>query len=248
MYLSDSKLRQFLPEGRWRSRLGRRLNMLRLDVDTPVGGGGIEVALGGEQTVPEGNAQHLAAVIKYVEERALWFQDPAARSGHWVYFEAPLYFFLVDSREPDIGTVLFYDSPAVEGYDPGGTRLLLHGSPRHLLASVSKSGLASSEVIGSIYAGGTCRSSRLWDNETPPEAPTAERISQDPEPPQRGLSISTIDSMGQAVGSMRSIDHRASDGAAWMRGYARVSVVHEGVGAIVIATPLYVEYAHDLPN
>ncbi|MFP1624025.1 SAVMC3_10250 family protein [Streptomyces sp. 5K101] len=99
MYLSDRKLRQFVPE-HGRNWIGRRLTAFR--ATTPVGEFELEAAADSDSTGQK--LKHLASVIRHVEEQALWFQDPDVRAGQWVYFEAPLNIFVVDIA-PD--TVLF---------------------------------------------------------------------------------------------------------------------------------------------
>ncbi|MFF3062174.1 SAVMC3_10250 family protein [Streptomyces sp. NPDC057909] len=85
VYLSDRKLGQFVPESR-RRWIGRRLTAFR--ATTPVGG--LELEAAADSDSERQKQKHLALVISRIEEQALWFQDPAARAGRWVYFEAPL--------------------------------------------------------------------------------------------------------------------------------------------------------------
>ncbi|MGW9594274.1 SAVMC3_10250 family protein [Streptomyces chartreusis] len=105
--------------------MGRRLTTFRLDTSTPAGGGGVEVGLAGGGNEPSGAAR-LAGVIKQLEELAPWYEDPEARAGHWVYFEAP--FNTVMGRN----AVLFLDTPAARSdvQERDGLSLLLHGSAR----------------------------------------------------------------------------------------------------------------------
>ncbi|MCX5415732.1 SAVMC3_10250 family protein [Streptomyces sp. NBC_00059] len=251
VYLSDSKLRQFLPERGQRRRIGRRLRMFRLDGNTPVGGGGFEVHLDGDgPTTAEDRAHRLASTIDHLESHALWFTDPDTRPGRWIYFEAPLSFFHVDSRDPDVGTVLFVDVPGIDGYDQDGTCLILHGSAKHLLVPVPRSALAVSGVIGSMNSLDTRPSitHRLWDVERPPPPPTVGELA-DP-PPERAPELSPINAqnIGVALHDIRRRRDDPADTAAWMRGYARVTRVERYEWAIVYATPLNVEYAVDLPS
>ncbi|MGW1813925.1 SAVMC3_10250 family protein [Streptomyces sp. NPDC002125] len=251
VYLSDSKLRQFLPERGQRRRIGRRLRMFRLDGNTPMGGGGFEVHLDGEgPTTAEDRAHRLASTIDHLETHALWFTDPDTRPGRWIYFEAPLFFFHVDSRDPDVGTVLFVDAPGVDGYAPEGARLILHGSAKHLLVPVPRSALAVSGVIGSLgpFDTGPSISHRLWDAERPPPSPTVGELADVPAERAPELSLVSAHSIVAALSDIHRRRDDLADTAAWMRGYARVTYVERYESAIVYATPLNVEYAIDLPD
>lgn len=241
IYLSDAKLRQFVPEARRRSWIGRRLTALKLGASAASFSGNVEVALdkaGAEQN----NADQLASVVEYIDRRAPWYWEPEVRAGAWVYFEAPLFAFL-----PELGraeTVLFTDVPPgrAQGHEPPrGTRLLLHGSRGHLLAEVPPTTLRAPGI----------NRSRLYLAILPLEsvaAPTADQIDA-PAPP-RMPSASEL-SLGDLVGAVSEL----SDAAAWMRGYARVSLVTQAPASemefgyhLVVATPLFVAYAPDLPG
>ncbi|MFD1829317.1 SAVMC3_10250 family protein [Streptomyces desertarenae] len=241
VYLSDNKLKQFVPGRRRWGRTGRRLNRFRLDANTPVGGGGIEFDLGGEPAPAAAAVRDLDAVVGYIEEHALWYQDPDARAGRWVYFEAPLHFFRVGSRDPGIGTVLFLDSPVSDGYAPGPCRLLLHGNDRHLLAPLPSTGLTLKDVAGSAFtAPGVRRTAGVG------QPPAADRIDAAPEPMLPPAPAPPPFVVSKVI---ERADFLPPAGAAWMRGYARVTTLLEARGATVtVATPLYVEYAHDLPD
>ncbi|MGW4988165.1 SAVMC3_10250 family protein [Streptomyces mirabilis] len=235
VYLSDAKLRQFVPEGRRRTRIGRRLTNFRLDASTPAGGGGVEVGLAEVGNEPSSAAQ-LAGVIKHVEEHALWYEDPEARAGRWVYFEAP--FNTVIGRD----TVLFLDTPAARAdeQERDGLSLLLHGSASHLLIDAPAASIDPRDL-------GVNRSALnhvMHDLRRVP-LPEAEHMVADPSP--QGPHPYAIHRVIRA-------SNRSPESAAWMRGYARVTLsvpprradFDEPLPALV-ATPLYVEYAHDLP-
>lgn len=246
-YLSDSKLRQFIPERR-RGRISQRLTAFRLT--TPAGG--LELEAAGEAGAEGQKHEHLASVIRHIEEQALWFQDPEVRAGKWVYFEAPCLIFT-----PHTDTVMFIDPTpgAVAGYEqPHGSRLLLHGSGRHLLigevAPVSLLGDRALFVKGSALIPIEVAVRRL--SEVAP--PTAEEPhGAVAEPPYTNSLLSMgVDDLLKAAQSLIP-----AWSAVWMRGYARVSAaITMSSGPLstarrsepcVCATPLYVEYAHDLP-
>ncbi|WP_406447008.1 SAVMC3_10250 family protein [Streptomyces sp. NBC_01613] len=267
VYLSDSKLRQFVPEGR-RGRIGRRLSALR--VTTPVGG--LELESADDPDTERQKQRHLSSVVRHIEEQALWFQDRASRSGRWVYFEAPLNIL----GKPDDGTVLFVDPEPgeVEGYDqPNGSRLLLHGSTGHLYytdaveveALMSRDTSASHPAeprllikgSGGYYPADVLRDPALSAS----RAPTAEAPDAPALPPDRVSAV-----MGAEQGRNPRLRPSGIDilletlqpynspwTATWMRGYARVTAcvplpAGDGLHTCVVATPLYVERANDLPS
>ncbi|NEA18641.1 SAVMC3_10250 family protein [Streptomyces halstedii] len=241
LYLSDAKLRQFVPEARRRSWIGRRLTALKLSASAASFSGNVEIALA-EAGAEQNGADQLASVVEYIDRRAPWYWEPEVRAGTWMYFEAPLFAFLpmMESLE----TVLFTDVPPghAQGHEPPhGTRLLLHGSRGHLLAEVPPTTLRAPGVNRS-------RLHMAMLALEPVAVPTADQLDT-PAPP-RTPSLSEL-SLGGLVGALSEL----SDAATWMRGYARVSLVTQaldsetGAGCpLVVATPLFVAYAPDLPD
>ncbi|MEV6702485.1 SAVMC3_10250 family protein [Streptomyces sp. NPDC051453] len=270
VYLSDSKLQQFVPDER-RGRIGRRLSALR--VTTPVGG--LELESAGVPDTERHRQRHLALVVRHIEERALWFQDGTARSGSWVYFEAPLNLL----STPDDDTVLFVDPEpgAVEEYDQSdGSRLLLHGSAGHLCSTnalpvealrtndtaTSRSAQPRLVIKGSGPAipAGVLKDPALSSS----RAPTAEAPDAPPLPPDHLSAVAGAERLLERPqprpewGTHLLLDtlqpYNSPWTASWMRGYARVTArvplsAREGLHTTcVIATPLYVERASDLPS
>ncbi|MEU1035609.1 SAVMC3_10250 family protein [Streptomyces mirabilis] len=245
IYLSQAKLRQFVPQERRWTRLGRRLTNFRLDVPAAAGGGGVELGLAeGRDEAQPGN---LAAVLQRVEEHALWYQDPKARAGRWVYFEAPLN--VVTCRWDGFKTVLFLDAPAARTDESGrgGLRLILHGSASHLLAPAPalpvRAWQLGLEGSGLSYTFESLQDSRLADPLQPP--------------PDRPPRLGEFDYSYVRLATLEVSDANPGS-AAWMRGYARVTLIAasenptprrpQPTPPILMATPLYVEYAHDLPD
>ncbi|MQS05516.1 hypothetical protein FNX44_027540 [Streptomyces sp. OF1] len=116
VYLSERKLRQFVPPPRRLPRPGA------LRLTTPFGG------LDMDTPHPDGERnrlRHLADVHKHIETIAEWYTDPDLRPGQWVQFETPLRCVTLTDAHRDL--VLFVDRPGDED-----CRLLLHGSVRHL--------------------------------------------------------------------------------------------------------------------
>ncbi|MFJ6845660.1 SAVMC3_10250 family protein [Streptomyces griseoluteus] len=127
IYLSDAKLRQFIPPAR---RL-RRPGALRLT--TPVGGIDLDAPAGDADSA---RGRQLDQVVGHLAETARWFGEPDLRPGGWVWFEAPLLYFTL--RDADRDLVLFTDpAPGADPeYPAPDCRLLLHGSVRHLLGVI----------------------------------------------------------------------------------------------------------------
>lgn len=249
IYLSQAKLRQFVPEGRRRTWIGRRLTTFRLDAPAVVGGGGVELGLAeGSVETPAGI---LAGALRSVEEHALWYQDPEARAGRWVYFEAPLNVVTCrDDRDVlSLSTVLFLDSLVARVDDPGrdGLRLMLHGGANHLLAPVPTLPLSARE-LGLSGSGLHFTLGRLLDSTLADPLALFEACLPDLE----GLGMTRVRQAALAASDA------SPESAAWMRGYARVTLIaapeppspgrHRPMPPILMATPLYVEYAHDLPD
>ncbi|MGY9066903.1 SAVMC3_10250 family protein [Streptomyces sp. CAS3] len=240
IYLSDAKLRQFVPEARRRFWIGRRLTALRLGASAASFSGNVEIALG-EAGAEQNNADQLAAVVQDIDRYAPWYWEREVRAGGWVYFEAPLFAFL--PMEEGLETVLFTDVPPgrVQGHEPPhGTRLLLHGSRGHLMAEVPPISLRAPSVNRSRL-----RMAMLGLEPIP--VPTADQIDAPAPLRMPSLSESSLGGLVDAVSTL-------SDAAAWMRGYARVSVVTQSLDnetgegyPLVVATPLFVAYAPDLP-
>jgi hypothetical protein len=80
VYLSDAKLRQFVPEPRRFGRQGA------IKVATPLGGVDLEPSQDPERS----RLQHLQQVMRRIDLEAEWFTEPDLRPGRWIQFEAPL--------------------------------------------------------------------------------------------------------------------------------------------------------------
>jgi hypothetical protein len=124
VYLSDAKLRQFLPKPRRFFQAGRA----KVSVTTPVGG--LDVEPGSAPDEERARARRFARVVAHVERGARWFWDEGLRAGQWVAFEAPLNYLVLRGEFEEM--VLFADpAEAVEGYERAWrARLVLHGSAR----------------------------------------------------------------------------------------------------------------------
>ncbi|WP_405653695.1 SAVMC3_10250 family protein [Streptomyces sp. RK9] len=242
VYLSDRKLRQFMPER------PRRLVRGGWQVTTPVGGVGLDPEV---PDVERERGERLRRIVRHVSATAGWFAEPGLRAGSWVQFEAPLNFRALRGAAP--GMVLFVDPPrGVEGYETGGAvRLLLHGSVEHLAGGgepvVAEPPVLSEEVHHRSpghwdCSGGdwvelvTTQASLLLGSLTSQPDATSEEQAQEPVSP-----VTLLEGTRQLLAAL---DRQLPvETAAWMRGYARVTAVLRGIGVhYVVATPLYVEY------
>ncbi|GAA5701058.1 MULTISPECIES: SAVMC3_10250 family protein [Streptomyces] len=253
VYLSDAKLRQFVPEPR---RFGRQGT---IRVATPIGGVDLEPSKDPERS----RLRHLQQVMRRIDLEAEWFTEPGLRPGRWIQFEAPLN--LVPLNGPFRSMVLFIDPVRpVEGYEtPGSIRLVLHGSISHVIQAQLPE--AADQPVVPVIASGTGGYGTLAAFmallATGAMSWTADELAahQDPLAPVPGLS----GSMGEAlrgpvvrrgtVSLVSAVDRKIDpETSAWMRGCARVTANlarrgSEATARYLIASPLYVEYAPDLP-
>lgn len=235
VYLSDRKLEQFLPALRslWpRPKISFRSQLVEFDVAPTQDG-------------QRDRLRHLARVIAHIEKSARWFLDPDVSAGHWVHFEAPLNYLVLNSE-----LVFFVDRPtATPDYPAGGAgRLVLHCSSAHLRmetpptrmsapqgdpvpvpASGSGPGILSVDNIQLLLKS-------LHARNQPADEPR-------PLPEEHTWYLPAATSR-----LLRAIDARVHpETAAWMAGYARVTASFDLPAAApvrhVIASPLYIEYA-----
>lgn len=255
VYLSDTKLRQFISEPR---RFSPRATVKFI---TPFGGVDLEP---GPDPV-RSRLQHLKQVIRQVERTARWFTEPGLFAGEWVQFEAPLNHLVLDGGFRDM--LLFVDPPVpVDGYPSAGrVRLLMHGSARHLLllhqpgpGEESRAPEDVTELPPSSESGYGASYTRLVarDGGALPPVPGLRPAPHDPavagQLPADGATATPVTAaQSMALGTqvlLAAIDPRLSpETAVWMRGYARMTadLSQPGGSRCVVASPLYVEYAHD---
>ncbi|WP_328468987.1 SAVMC3_10250 family protein [Streptomyces sp. NBC_00448] len=282
VYLSDAKLRQFVPLAR--RRFSGRLKMA-LKVSTPLVGVDVSPAATNDERE---RLDHLRRVTEQIESHARWFTDAEHRPGQWIWFEAPLNDMLLD--DPFSHMVVFLDpGDPVEGYDPVDAsgrkvRLLMHGSAEHLLLPAlppRQEPPPAARTVTEYATGGTTWTSGGGGSSTSPGYSEVTR-SRAWFRREGGQAHDTLDTLGHQdlpvlpadspptevsrLGHFHRgtaelvdwLDRRASaPTAAWTRGYARVTadLAYPPVGGdtaapfsrVVIASPLYVEYAHDLP-
>ena len=130
IYLSESKLRQF--------RSDKAPSLLRLQ---EIGGrlpfAELKVAFSedSDRQMPD-----LAKVLRRIdrsERWARWWEDEGLEPGDWVQFETRMNYTVVsdprgEQQGVDASPLLFWQ-PSTKKWVPGQSRLLLHGSPKHLV-------------------------------------------------------------------------------------------------------------------
>ncbi|MBC6448093.1 hypothetical protein GPZ80_13035 [Actinokineospora sp. HBU206404] len=183
----------------------------------------------------------MARVIAHIERTARWYDDPAAVAGHWVHFEAPLNYLVLDGG-PVPGMTLFVDRAT----QPGSTRLILHCSSNHLRIEGRAQAVAppAGHTVETADSGGS-GAGAITNNidlligllSAQPSASDGHVVAPN-HYAGRHLPGATID-------LLRTIDGRTHpETAAWMAGYARVTANFVvGTTRYVIASPLYIEYA-----
>jgi hypothetical protein len=256
IYLSDSKLEQFLPE--LRSLWPRP----KLSLKTPFAG----VEVDPTPDARKSRLQHLAKVTAQIKRSAEWFAAPDLGPGQWVAFQAPLNYVILPEA---LGRMLVFIDPgrAVSGY-PGGesVRLLLHGSSRHLIggppprqakvpegenAYYEYTGFGSSAMPGYYHA---VKNVEVLLRAFYGNIDFERDVSESPEKARDHLPRGT-----QLLAA--AIDKQVHPKmAAWMAGYARVTISvsiprarnprlfrrgldPDDLVRYVVASPLYVEYA-----
>ena len=241
IYLSERKLSQFREDGSRRRRWRRRVS--ELGATAPLGLGELQFTLADNPEAPP----NLGRVLRHLESltpKPAEYSERPPRAGQWVKFKARMNYQLVrpttdgwdDNGRPiedPVGptAVVFWEPHSrLEPWSGAKPRLVLHGSPEHLL------GIAA----------------------TPPE-PTDLSVSRSSPPGFMDLLYGNRphngEDPGHALGTLlHQLDHpRLPPHAAGLfAGYARVTLglqVPFSVGRrsatvqAVVASPLYVEYA-----
>ncbi|MFC8094634.1 SAVMC3_10250 family protein [Streptomyces sp. NPDC057301] len=236
VYLSESKLQQFVPEPRRSPRAGA------LRVTTPFGGIDMDApAADGLQ----GQLRHLRQVSNHVGLVADWYAEPGLRPGQWIQFEVPLRCVTLSGANEDL--VLFVDSVPGRGSDLAtvvNCRLLLHGSVRHLR------GRAPMPVDGPALEVGNSVSS-LGDAFVTRAGQVVEELTRHRDPMSTDQDASRVSANLHSRGVrelLRALDDQdlSIDTSALMTGYARVTgtlpCTSDSAPRCVVASPLVVEY------
>ncbi|MFJ6792732.1 SAVMC3_10250 family protein [Streptomyces sp. NPDC091268] len=236
VYLSESKLRQFVPEPRRVPRAGA------LRVTSPFGGIDMDAPAPDSE---QGQLRHLRDVYKHVGLVADWYEAPDLRPGQWVQFEAPIRCVTLSGAHQDL--VLFVDSGSGTGTEPAPderSRLIMHGSVRHLRGwtpmPVDGPALEVENSASSLGTAFVTRAGQVVEALTRLRDP----LSAEQSPPRSAVRLH-----GRGVQELlNALDDEDGgiDMSAMMTGYARITGVLPSTPAAprcVVASPLVVEYA-----
>lgn len=212
VYLSERKLAAFRPSSPRRRRPG-----LRGEIGVP----GI-AKVGADLPAAQADGASLDDVLAYLTEtpgKLRWYTEDGLRPGQWIQFEALL--GTVEMRSYDSEPVVFFADPEIgrAGSEP---RLVLHGSPGHLLGSAE---------VPSTSIGGGASDSRM----------IRQLLTRLPDTDGEVVEPVRVDDFTIRMlrrGLYRRLDPRT---ATWLGGCARVTVDAADLG-VVIASPLHVEY------
>ncbi|MFK0182435.1 SAVMC3_10250 family protein [Streptomyces xanthochromogenes] len=149
IYLSERKLAQFHEDAKPRQRLRR---VSQWSAKAPMGLGELQVSLADEGTGQHPNLEKVLRHLDSLEPQPFPYFNAGPHGGQWVRFETRLNYQLVrpvtdNSNTPDgrfvdeaVGppAVIFWEphSPR-QPWDNPKPRLVLHGSPEHLMAASS---------------------------------------------------------------------------------------------------------------
>ncbi|MFI7114556.1 SAVMC3_10250 family protein [Nonomuraea sp. NPDC050227] len=261
VYVSERKLRQFSPR---RSASGWWERITGLAIKGPFGLGEASVSLANGTSVRHLN---LAQVIRYIERahRPLAsYLDEALEPGQWIKFEARLS-YKFRRWEDGYGqsrAMLFFWEPTPHD-SPTVTRLLLHGSPAHLVGAADvpetsfsfSHGPAFAEWLATIAEKENETIRKRINNKTvnlPPFIEPAKYAGQTLRDLDLGLPIQRTPGeilqheLKRNEPTERFVDTLASQMAGWMAGYAQVTAVLHldskfDTSQLVVASPLFVE-------
>jgi hypothetical protein len=230
IYLSDRKLRQFLPDPipKW-----RRLGKLRARVNAPIGSISVESFRPDAQSA---KATHLEKVVHQVEQTAQWFTADDVRPGEWIFFEERFNYWVF---QPSHGSAIVLFLNLGDG-ESRLVRLLLHGSPEHLLGGTPVQDRLRFAAAGPSPSDGS------WLRDMLPVLRKVIRgLDSDPKKPGFDEARSLGWDMEDIVHALDQSNSPAT--AMWLAGYGRVtarvkssSTKNSGV-TFVTASPLYVE-------
>jgi hypothetical protein len=211
IYLSTVKLRQFRPDrpaGRWR-------RVREVDAQAPLNLGGLRFAFPDDA---ESLAADLNRVVRFLHVGSAkpprWYTEDGLEPGQWVHFEARMNYEVVGAAgAPGTPVLVFWDQR------PGPVRLLLHGSPKHLVSATKTDEPAMYSTVS--------------------EAHTFLRALADVE---RQSTDGARPSVALVASLLAELDTFPVETATSFTGLARVTGVLRNGSSIVVASPLYVEY------
>ena len=248
LYLSDQKLRALDIQG---SRILRGTLGVRGEVRVPFLSMTVEPTNKTSESSSDSRDRlqiaRLRKAIDDINARSLWYSDPEARAGCWIYFELPMNYCLLQSKYFQ-SSVVFADHAELLP-DPS-TRVLLHGSRRYLLDQPQTIEVSDEVERLKRAPSGTEFVYALADN----VADVVHTISGASDPlatePADSAPTARTESLAAGIARiLRVLDRKFVSGtAATLAGLARVTASVDAEGALgnaerlVMATPLYVEY------
>lgn len=229
VYLSEGKLRQFLPSSR------PALPLPKVNINLPFVGVNLETSAADDRRK---QTHHLRRVEKQLARSAQPVTATDLRPGQWIVFDASLRWVTLRNVYQDL--VLFVD-PASEACN--ARRLLMHGSARHLLGAPPPTvdGPALQEISGGGDSAGTAfvtNAGRVVSALVGAAGSTA---------PGAGLSPSAQLHSGGVRALFTALDAQSTEisTAARVSGYARVTGLLSGgttSSGYLVASPLIVRY------
>lgn len=235
IYVSDQKLRQFVvsqPRRSWWQSI-----KIEGEIGIPLLGK-LKLAKGDPLGL-EGEIANLEDVVRAIDDFGRtpeWFDNPAAESGDWVYFEAKMRWTVLGDHP---GTVLFVADEAAASSD-GEMVFLLHGSAEHLMAKLPSSRpWALWATLHRFYFAGL-----PWTGSAPADPSD---LYLDPlewlylaKKRQRWTTPARVSGYARITSNepVRNLPTK------WMRKKVR----RHARARLIAGTPLYVEYERELPS
>jgi len=183
----------------------------------------------------DARARHFKRVINKVYEDAHWYEDKGFEPGQWIHFEVRLSYAVYSAK--GVGVVLFLN-PGQSELGMEQTRLLLHGSPEHLLGTF----MSNDRLVHSWWSpsDGT-----MFMDVLPSLLRMHEDLSAElPADIVERRRDRDHDPAANVVELVLAFEDKVNESnAAWMSGCARVTAIDDGWvgGRIVVASPLYIE-------
>ncbi|MEV7095928.1 SAVMC3_10250 family protein [Amycolatopsis sp. NPDC051045] len=227
VYLSDAKLRQFVPsEPSWWSRLRVRKFAGKARVAS------LETSV--EIDVADVADAEVRKLIDHLGEDAQWYRQDGLIPGTWVFFEGRIGY----QSLPE-GAALFCEAGS---RDKTSTRIMLHGSANHLVgrtaAGQPNGSYSHIDDVPSVLHSAVAKSV-LPGDERAIWARLGRRHAPAPRPAELADQV-------EAVFRRAACTDSYFDAAPYLAGCARVSAVVRPAGLpfdVVVASPLFVRHA-----
>jgi hypothetical protein len=263
LYLSERKMRQFLPT------LRSRWSLPKVTLTAPMA----SVAISPEADPEHARAKRLRKITKHVDRNAVWYTDGGVAAGQWMAFEARMNYLIPEDHPKCVLFVNISSTPPQRG-DAVDTRLLLHGSVEHLLTGHAPAFVADLQAEGQQVevreagGGGTSDGAsyaayvRRYNTVGLLLRDTLEPLAHIPPTADgwrtagtHGLGWQPLNLAAATSRLVRGVDRRLpSETAVWMSGYARVTAAFthpqdqsDSGTRYVVGSPLFVQYAPQPP-